>query len=88
MINYLTLTNIKKFGENLRKYLWEECNKIPDKSHTKIGEASRETHIKVLNAMLPDWAKEIAELSFKDLNKKIYWDPEFLLGLEFTKPIL
>ena len=44
--------------------------------------------IRSLKAMLPDWAVEIAELSFKDPQKEMYWDPEFLLGLEFSRPIL
>ncbi|MFA5838500.1 MAG: hypothetical protein WC849_00980 [Candidatus Paceibacterota bacterium] len=90
MTNHLTLTNIKKFGENLRKYLWEQYKKIPEKP-IKVGEVSRVTHIRVLTASLPDWAREIAELSFKDFknpNKKIDWDPDFLESLEFSRPIL
>lgn len=83
----LTFSDIKIFGEKLRKILLEQYNKVPERI-SKIGHVSRVSCIRSLKAMLPDWAVEIAELSFKDPNKKIDWDPEFLLSLEFSKPIL
>ncbi|TSD02819.1 MAG: hypothetical protein Athens071416_458 [Parcubacteria group bacterium Athens0714_16] len=89
VIKDLKFSDIKELGEKLRKYLLEQYNKIPDdRRFYKKGDASRNTHIRVLYGMLPDWAVEIAELSFKDPNKEIDWDPEFLLSLEFSKPIL
>lgn len=87
-IKDLSFSDIKVFGEKLRKYLWEQYNNVPEQRKFKKGEVPRCTHIRVLYGMLPDWVIEIAELSFKDFQKEIDWNPEYLLSLEFSKPIL
>ena len=83
----LTLSEIKMFGEKLRVILLDQYKKVPERV-SKIGHVSRVSCIRSLKAMLPDWAVEIAELSFRDPQKEIYWNSDFLLGLEFSKPIL
>lgn len=101
MKDHLTLSEIKEFGEKLRKTLWElQYGKPIRKLSPAIENLSEikpqiaqnnngsRVRIRSLRSMLPDWVIEIAELSFKDLNRKVEWNPEFLLGLEFTKPIL
>jgi len=88
MTSNLTLASIKEFGGKLRKFLFEQSKNIPEEYDIKKGEVSRVSHIKTLKAMLPDWAVEIAELSFKNQNMEIHWDLDFLEALEFTRPIL
>lgn len=79
-----------RMGRKLRRLLWEKWNNFPEVIQKK-GRASRETRIKVLRDLTPDWAKEIALLTYKDFRKKrVFWtkNPGYLLGLEFTRPIL
>ena len=77
-------------GSKLRRLLWEKWNNFPEAIQKK-GRVSRKICIRVLMGMTPDWAKEIAQLTFKDFRRKrVYWtkNPDYLLGLEFTKSIL
>ena len=93
MENRLGVEEIKRLGEKLRKLLFEHWKNLPENPRKK-ARGGRKTNIRVLKGLLPDWAVQIAELTFKDM-KEVFWDynkdcvEDYIDGLKvFNAPII